>query len=270
MDGLNEVLELINDQNDVPVEITETNVVIGLPLVLTPYSVPNQGDRNTSVKLTGIEYKGYVGDTDVYYKRGDIDKLFEGLSPKIRSREFNTEGVLATINNRYGLKLEMRDLKEYVVPDFTIDELETSKFITFEAIDQSYRWLGKITIELRFGNPKIETVVFVQLLPMLSHPEKIELLDGRYSGRMATYGFDFTAWKDKLVIDPETGQWEDLATVQEVVGLAGLSYWYNGPVLDLPTSAVEDANQDFQRVMVQNITKGTIKGPLYLHYDVSW
>lgn len=270
MNGLDEVLELINDQNDLPVDIREDNVIISLPRAIPPFSVSNQGDRNTGVKLEGIEYRGYFGETEVYYKRGDLDALFKDLNPKLRSREFSVDWVLNTVNNRFGLKLEPRDLKPYEIPEFTIEELETSKYIDFDVVDNSYRWVGKVTIELRFGNPRLEPLIFVQLLPMLSHPEVVEDLDGRYSGRMSTYGYDFTRWKDNLKIDPETGKWQDFATVQEIVRPAGLSYWYNGPVVDLPTSDVEDANQDFQRVMIQYVTKGQIKGPLYLHYDVTW
>lgn len=270
MDGLNEVLDLINDQNALPVNIRTDNVIISLPRALPPFSVPNQGDRNTGVQLGGIENKGYKGNTEVYYKRGDLDKLFTGLTPKLRSREFSINSVLETVNRRYGLKLEHRDLHPYDVPDFTIDELETSKFIKFRVIDNSYRWVGEVNIELRFGNPRLEPLIFVQLLPMLSHPEEVSTLGDQYSGRMATYGFDFTRWKDKLIIDDVTGKWADFATVQEVVKKSGVSYWYNGPVVDLPTIDVEDANQDFQRVMVQYVTQGMIKGPLYLHYDVTW
>lgn len=270
MNGLSDVIELINSQNDLGREIDEGNVIFSLPKGIPPYTVGDQGERNTAVTLNGIVNTGYFGETEIYYKRPDLVKLFEGISPRFRSREFTQQNILNTINNRYGLMLEATDLQPYTVPSFDISELETSKYIDFNVIDNSYRWIGRVTIELRFGNPRIEPLIFIQLLPMLSHPDKLTTLNGRHSGRVMTYGFDFTYWKDDLTISSETGQWENFARVQEIGALAGLGYWYNSAVIDVPVSEIIDANPLFDRVMVQYTQTGQSKGPLYFHYDVNW
>lgn len=270
MNGLDEVIELVNAQNDLSREITDSNVIFSLPSTVPPSTVEGLGERNTLVALEGIVNTGYYGQTEIYYKRPDLTRLFEGLSPRIRSREFTYQSILDTINNRYGLSLEATDIDPYTVPPFTIGELETSKYIDFNAVDNSYRWVGRVTIDLRFGNPRIEPLIFVQLLPMLSHPEKLTTLDGRLSGRMMTYGFDFTYWKGDMKIDPDTGKWDNFVRVQEIGEKAGLGYWYNSTVIDVPTSDLVDANKSFERVMVQYTNTGQSKGPLYFHYDVNW
>ena len=267
---LDDVLELINSQNPLRRTITQDNVFVSLPDDLIPETVVGQGDRNASIVLEGRVNHGYKGATKVYYTRLDLHRLFEGEAPKIRSRHFDQQMLLDIINLQYGLNLQSVDVKNHIVPTFDDSPLETSKNYTLEVVDNSYRWVGKVDIELRYGNPRIEPLIMVQLLPMLSHPANIDTLGGRNYGNMATYGFDFTFWKDDLTIDPETGLWNDFAEVQRIGALAGLGYWYNGPVVDLPTSAVEDANQTFQRVMIQYTPGGLVSGAIYFHYDSNW
>lgn len=270
INGLDELLELVNTQNDLPTVITEHNVIIDSPRPILPYTVVGQGSRNTAVGMKGIDFKGYTGETEVYYRRGDLTGLFAGLDPELRAREFTVESVLGHINSRYGLQLELRDLQPVTVPSFEGDPLETIKYAEYRVIDGSYRWLGTVTIQLTYGNPLLTTVVFVQLLPILKHPDDLDLLNGRLSGRMQTWGYDFTGWKDRLNIDPVSGEWADFADVQDVGREAGIPYWYNSPVVDLPTTAVPESNPDFERVMVQHVTLGAVKGPLYFHYDANW
>lgn len=229
-------------------------------------------DRNTSVTLTGILNKGYKGSVDVYYKRNDLTSLFQGIDPTVRSREFSLQSVLDTINTRYGLFLETTDLVDGgpTIPTFSDVDLETVTDLEFRVRDDSYGWTGTVTIPVLYGNPVIDGVVLVQLLPILKHPDHLEELKERMSGTVSTWGFDFTAYKDDLQVDPETGEWLNFARVQEIGRLAGLSYWYNGLVVDLPTSAVPGANPHYERVMVQEATQGNVLGPIYFHYDINW
>lgn len=271
INGLDELIDLVNTQNDLPRTITQDNVVFEYPRVLLPYSVADQGSRNTAVTLKGIPYKGYDGQTDVYYKRGDLTSLFEGMNPNVRENDLTVDKVLAAVNRKYGLKLELRDLDPVDLSVFDGASLETTEPVELRVIDNSYRWAGTVSIATTYGNPLLTSIVFVQLLPLLEHPDDIELLNGRQSGRMQTWGVDFTAWKDRLQIDPESGQWQNFADVQTVgQEVAGLSYWYNSTVVDVPTDSVPGANPAFERVMVQNTPLGTVKGPLYFHYDVNW
>ena len=226
--------------------------------------------RNTAIKLHGVLNKGYKGSTDVYYRRHSLTELFAGQAPEIRERRFTAQSILDTLNARYGLFLELTDLEPLEVPTFTDNDLETTTPLELSVKDNSLGWTGTVTVGILYGNPVLETVVLVQLLPILTHPEDLEELAGRKSGLLSTYNFDFTKWKDDLQVDPNTQQWLNFARVQEIGKLAGLSYWYNNRVLDLPTSSVPTANQNFERVLVQNYAGGDVLGPLYFHYDANW
>lgn len=271
INGLDELLDLVNTQNDLFYEITDDNVIIGPPQALRPYEVLGQENRNTSVKMTGIQYRGYTGETWVYYRRGDLDSLFLGIDPEFRTRlEVSAESILASVNLKYGLRLEMRDLNPLVLAPFDNPDLEDFIDVELKVIEPSYRWVGTVTVRVIHGNPLITTVVFVQLLPILEHPDDLEQLAGRRSGQVQTWGFDFTAWLPRLNIDPDTGEWSDFADVQVVGREAGIPPWYNSPVVDLPTDAVPGSNPAYQRVKVQYPTMGEVKGPLYFHYDLTW
>lgn len=268
--AVDKILRLINEQNDLWRPVSLDNITMDPPRIAVPGEIEGQEDRNTAVKLTGIPNKGYKNSTEIFYRRNSLTDLFTGLSPEIRSRDFSPQMVLDTINNRHGLFLELADFDSLSVPTFTDADLETTTPIELAVKDNSYGWTGTVTVSLLYGNPELESVVIVQLLPILTHPEDLEELGDRRSGILSTYYFDFTNWKDELQINPDTQHWENFARVQEIGREAGLTYWYNNQVLDLPTSSVPTANQNFERVMLQNYAGGNVLGPLYFHYDANW
>jgi hypothetical protein len=226
--------------------------------------------RNTAIKLHGVLNNGYKGSTDIYYRRHSLTELFAGQNPEIRERDFTAQSILDTLNSRYGLFLELADIVSLEAPTFTEGDLETTAPLELAVKDDSLGWTGTVTVGILYGNPILESVVLIQLLPILTHPEDLEELGTRKSGLLSTYNFDFTKWKDDLQVDPNTQQWLNFARVQEIGKIAGLSYWYNNRVLDLPTSSVPTANQNFERVLVQNYAGGDVLGPLYFHYDANW
>lgn len=270
MDARDKILRLVNEQNDLYHVVSHTTVTMGMPVPVTDSEVAGLEDRNTAVRLTGIRNSGYRGHTDVYYKRHNLNELFVDITPEFRSRDFTRESLLDKVNVRYGLSLELTDLNEYAVPVFTDADLETTHRVELVVRDESYGWIGTVSVDMLYGNPLLTTVVSIQLLPILTHPDSLVELEDRQSGTVATHGFDFTAWQDDLQIDARTGHWATFARVQEIGKLAGLTYWHNGPVVDLPTHAVPEANPAFERVMVQYITGGNVLGPLYFHYDINW
>lgn len=265
------IIKLINEKNDLYREVSLENVRLGLPSPVTTDRVPNLDFRNTAVELEGILNRGYRGVTEVYYQRHNLTTLFQGEDkPHFRDRNMGVQHILDRLNNRYGLFLQLDDLEPFDFGEFTDDDLETSRDIELRVKDTSYGWLGTVTIELRYGNPLIDSVVMVQLLPILEHPDDLNELGERRSGIVSTWAFDFTAWKDDLQINPKNGEWLNFARVQEIGQKAGLTYWYNSRVVDLPTSMVSDANPMFERVMIQNTTRGGVMGPIYFHYDLNW
>lgn len=266
MDGRQTVLQMINEQNTLRRPLTLDNVSLSLPVGKIEGTV-----RNTGVQVAGIHGKGYKGQIEVLYNRHDLPKLFEdaGLTPNLRSNsEITPAWIIEQLNAKYGFYLEATDLMAINVPIF--ESLETTKSIEIVVKESVWDWVGTITLEMTYGNPLLETVVIVQLLPVLTHPVDMQLLLNRKSGYISAYYFDFTGYLDSLKIDPKYGRWANFDQVMAVGLKAGLPAWTNGAVVDLPTSAVPDANQAFERVMIQTYANGGVMGPIYFHYDLNW
>lgn len=266
------LLKLVNEKNDLYRDVTFDNVIMAKPRpVPTEEPIPGLDFRNTAVKLTGVLNRGYRGSTDVYYRRHDLNKLFDGIRPYFRTRAIDLASIIEKININYGIHLELVDIGNVdAFPTWEENELEVTKTYELTVKDASYAWMGTITIDIHHGNPLLEDTVVIQLLPILRHPDDPQELNGLMSGRLSTYYFDFTPWKNDLQIDPVTGHWANFARVQEIGKEAGLDYWYNNRVVDMPTIAVPHANTQFERVMVQTYAGGGVSGPLYFHYDINW
>lgn len=266
MDGRQTVLQLINEQNTLHRDLTLENVSLSLPVGKLAGDV-----RNTGVQVAGIHGMGYKGQIEVFYNRHDLPKMFEeaGLTPNLRTNgEITPAWIIAQLNAKYGFYLEATDLNVINVPIF--ENLEDTKQIEIVVKEASWNWTGTITLEMTYGNPLLETVVIVQLLPVLTHPVDMQLLGARKSGFLSAFNFDFTGYKDKLVRDTRTGRWANFDQVMEVGLKAGMPAWSNNSVADLPTSAVPTANQAFERVMIQTYASGGVMGPIYFHYDLNW
>lgn len=267
MDGRDLIIQMVNEQNTLYRPITLDNVAMSLPVK------KGQNDpRNTGVTLNGVHGKGYKGQTEIFYNRHDLPELFgeAGITPNLRhNAEITPAWIIDKLNTKYGLYLEATDLNNIDVPIF--DQLETTKPIEIVVKDNSWNWVGTITLEMTYGNPLLETVVLVQLLPILEHPTDHKELRGRKSGYMCTYNFDFTAYKADLQRDPKNGRWANFDLVMAAGAKAGLPAWGNaGGIVDLPTSAMPEANPKFQRVMVQSYATGGVVGPILFHYDLDW
>lgn len=267
MDGRELILQLVNEQNVLRQPITVDNVIMEAP---TPKGAEHP--RNTGVVLLGVHGKGYKGKTEIFYNRHDLPELFEeaDITPNLRSNlEITPELVIEKLNTKYGFYLQAIDLEDLEIPVF--EDLETTKTIEIAVKETSWNWVGTITLEMTYGNPLLDTVVFVQLLPILSHPVNLEELGDRKSGYMSTYNFDFTAFVPDLVRDKVSGRWERFDEVMRIGAKAGLPSWGNaGAVVDLPTDAFPGANTKFQRVIVQQYATGDVMGPILFHYDLDW
>lgn len=268
MDGRLQVLQLINEQNTLSRPLSLENVALALPV-----KKGADDPRNTGVQVAGIHGKGYKGQIEIFYDRHDLPELFAeaGITPALRSttvEAITPAWIIAQLNAKHGLYLEAADLETIDIPVFT--DLEETHDIEIAVKDDSWNWVGTITLQMTYGNPLLETVVLVQLLPVLVHPEDMKLLGNRRSGQMSTYNFDFTAYKDDLQIDPKRRRWLNFDRVMEIGAKAGLPAWSNNIVGDYPTSAIPGSNPKFQRVMVQNVSAGGVIGPIYFHYDLDW
>jgi len=270
MDGRLKVLQLVNDANDhLRLPITLDNVDMSLPVKKQDGAGV---DRNTGVQLQGIPGMGYKGSVEVFYNRHDLDELFGGAGVIAKARtngEITAQWLIDQLNVKYGLYLELAEVEDFVLPEFP--SLETTHPIEIVVKEHSWNWAGTVTVETTFGNPLLESVVIVRLLPVLVHPvDPKDLGSARRSGYMTTWNFDFTAYKSELLIDPRNGRWANFNRVREIGALAGLPAWNNNGVQDMPTSAVPGSNTKFQRVMVQPYASGSVLAPIMFHYDLNW
>lgn len=265
MSAIETIYDLINQANpDMFYEASPSNILLGIPEVFA-----GEGTRNTRIPVYGIQNHGYRGVSQVFYERIDLATLFEGVSPTFRSLDFtDAHALLSKINAKYGTFLEIDDVENVTFPVFT----ELEEHYSFELVvkEERLNWVGTLTIELIHGNPALSSAVIVKLLALLNHPHEMRIIGGRKSGLMCTMNFDFTGYKDQLQIDPKTGRWADFGVVQSIGAKAGLVAWPNSPVIDVPTSAIPEANQNFQRVMVQSYSVNGVLGPIYFHYDLDW
>lgn len=266
-----DIVNLINEANTLEREVTLTNVTIHTPIPLSDTTIPGLNGRNSSIKVDGVNNQGYKGTTEVYVTRGELPTLFSGIRPVVRDRSFTAQRIIDEINGKYGLSLELTDFEPWVVPVFETEELEQKQSIVLSVKDGNWYWVGSVTVDVIYGNPELEYAVLVQLMPVLEHPDDPNVLSsGQRSGQLCTYAFDFTKWKKSLQIDPATGLWSDFKTVLEIGRKAGLGNWSNGYVVDLSTADYPLANPDFERVMIQQYTRGDVKGPILFHYDQNW
>lgn len=265
MNATEMIYDLINQANpDMFYEAKPSNITLGVPEVFAGLD-----GRNTRLPVAGIDNHGYTGTSQVFYERIDLATLFVGVLPSFRGLDFtDLHTLLDRINTRYGMWLEIDDVENVVFPEFTTLE----EHYEFEMVvkDARLNWVGAVTVELIHGNPTLESVVHIKLLALLNHPHDMKIIGTRKSGLMSTHNFDFTAYKDQLQIDPKTGRWANFGVVQGIGAKAGLVAWPNSGVVDLPTSAVPEANQNFQRVMVQSYSVNGVLGPIYFHYDLDW
>lgn len=266
MDGRLNVLQLVNEQNALHIPIRLDNVGMATPVAKA------DAERNTGVLLSGIIGKGYKGEVEILFDRHDLSVLFAeaGVTAKARTTGVITRDfILEQLNSRYGLYLEALDIEEPTIPLF--EELETTHQIEIVVRDHSWNWTGRVVVETTYGNPLLETVVLVRVMPLLDHPTDLKILGkNRRYGYMSTFNFDFTGYKQDLQIDPKTGRWANFSRVLEIGAKAGMPSWNNNYVYDRATSQVADANPKFQRVLIQTYATGGVMGPIYFHYDLDW
>lgn len=259
-DSLGQVIKLINDTN-LPLKLLDLkNVVYGTPqAVETP-----EGERyNTSMLLTGVPAFGYWNSVTVLYTRLDMSELV--TDQNVRSVEPLTKPVLVDLLNRqYNLFLTVDDVEDYEVPDI---EAGSTAPLTVVIKDDSKGFVNQIDLIYFHGKPYLDVIIPVRTLNALPHPTNT--IYHVMSARMLTWGIDFTSARPALTIDPKTGRFKDRAAVQQVTAALGIPNWSDGPVSDLATSAVADANPAFERVMIQrNVTSTGMMGDVYLHYNV--
>lgn len=222
-------------------------------------SVVDEFDRNTKVTVEGIPSKGYWGNVVQYYNRLDIGQIFPTLAwqtPLPITRENVYPYLLASTNLNLNIE-DLEDFAEIVLEDG--DEVD----INIKIADNSLQWVGQVTVTIKYGPSWLNLMVRNRELNSLRHPSK--KYDAPY-GRMVGWGFDFSFHYDDLKAN-KTGYMTSYNNLVATTNKLGFPYFANGQLADLPTSAVLDANPEYQRVFVMSRPGGAYTGPLYFHYN---
>lgn len=216
-------------------------------------------DRNTVVTVQGIPSKGYWGDVVQYYNRLDIAHFFPTLNWQT-PLSITRENVFPYFKAATKLDLEIEDLE-----DFAEVVIEDGDEITLNInmAPDSLQWIGTVEVTIKFGPSWLDLMVNRIELDVLRHPSK--KYDQPY-GRMVTWGYDFSIHYDDMKPN-KTGYMTSYNNLVKTTNELGIPYFANGQMFDAATSAVPDANPEFERVFVMTYPGGNYNGRLYFHYN---
>ncbi len=258
MNSNEKILSLVNDSNAPPRLLTAENVSFDLP-------VPDVGITwDTKVILKSVPGQGYVGDAELFYTRISLESL--GLPPTLLSVSgFSKETILGMFNGVLGSFVGVDDLEPFEVPDIALDETKT---ITIIAKETSLGWRGTAEITLSYGRSHLDAIVINRLLPVRVHPNATS---GLPNARWLSDKFDFTSFRDAfqpVYRSSELSTLFDPEAIQNVCKLLGFPDFVPSNIVHSFTASVDDANKDFDAVVIVTIDSNGMVGPLYLHYNL--
>lgn len=249
------VRELINEANDPPKPFTERNLRLDLPVIDVG------ADWNTRLEVEGIPGRGYYGTQEIFYKRIPLETV-QRATPLRSDEVLTSQKILDMFNSAMNLFLTLEDLEPFEAP--ALEEGQNIE-ITLTSLPTSLGFTGTATFFVEYGKAWLDTVIAIKSLSVLNHPIKVT---NKRSARMLTWNQDFTSLRDSLKLKDD-GRFAEFAQLQAACAELGIPTWSNGPAVDVPTSAVEDANQSFHRVIVQpKVSSVGMEGDAYLHYNI--
>ena len=256
--SVDKLLQAINDANQPFRLLTTQNVDVGAPTT-------SEGEGfNSTIKVTGKPLFGYWGDVDVFYTR--LDLATELGSPTVASVDpMTNQQLVDQLNQQTGLWLTLDDLQPFTIPT-DIPEDGTA-VVEIHATDASIGFMGIVNVNVFNGRPQLDVAIRVKSLKALVN---IITPVNAMSARMVTWGMDFTCVRDAIKRNPTTQSYTDWDTLQAMLAAKGIPGWQQGIITDYATSALPDANQAFDRVVVQrNVYSSGIRGDAYLHYNTT-
>jgi len=257
----NSITRLLNEANEKNVPkrpLSLINITPQAPVVL-------EGNEkfNSAITIEAVPGRVYVGQQTLLYKRISLTEALEDLQLR-NTVPFTSEMVIEMVNRQLGLFITPEDLEPFTPPTLELNETKT---LTLVSRPESFGFIGSVEIELMYGRTLLESIIHIRLLDLFKHPDDPAL--AKKSGRMLTWGIDFTSLRDALKVDPATATYTDWTTLQSACLYMGIPSWFQGSIVDYPTSAIDDCNKDFDRVVVQQaVVSSSILGPLYFHYNL--
>ncbi|ANZ48723.1 virion structural protein [Erwinia phage vB_EamM_ChrisDB] len=263
------VFDLINRDNPtLPVKLTPSNCFIEKITNVPVNAASNQ--RNTQARLRGVQGSGVRDSITVYYDRVSLARLLPwgtGVPSQFVTYDAaNTHAALAVLLETYGVNFSQIDIVNANMPGANSPNYTNTVGIT--ALGTSPAYVSAATLRYSRGLPVLDTSIKQDTLPELQHPVDPTL--NKKCVDLLTYGIDFTAYKNLLVVDASgLPQWAGLRKVLDDLGVPA----YSGPlnsntVQDVPTATAGMANKAYDRVVIQTgIDETGAKGRAYYHYN---
>lgn len=256
--SIQRLLKEANEKNVPKRPLTLINISPQIPVV-----VEDNEKFNSAVTIEGVPGRVYVGQQTLLYKRISLPEALNDLTLR-NIVPFTPEMVIEMVNRQLNLFITMEDLEPFTPPVLELNETAT---LTLTSRPESFGFVGTVEIELMYGRTLLESIVTFRLLPLFEHPINPAFV--KKSGRMLTWGLDFTSLRDAIKVDSKTQTFTDWDTLQSACLYLGIPSWTQGIAQDFATSDVEDSNQAFDRVVIQQgVNAMEIIGPMYFHYNL--
>lgn len=188
------VYDLINKENELPIEVTPQNA----PIVKTVA----QGSIVTAT-LKGVRYTGWKNYLDVKYHRIDLGTLFKNVVPSVVT-DYGTHStdIINEVSAATGLSLTDKDIVR--VPINWADPENDGVFTCeIKAVDTNLLFTGSFIVKISGMSPTLETVFPNRELAVLRETSpKPQTGPGArqiINAAMLTYGIDYSAIMDFLI-----------------------------------------------------------------------
>ena len=185
---------LINDENELPIEVTPANA----PIVKTVF----QGSAVLAT-LKGVRYTGWKNYLVVKYHRIDLGTLFKNVVPSVVTNYgTHSTDIITEVSAATGLSLTDKDIVR--VPINWADPENDGVFTCeIKVVDSHLLFTGSFIVKISGMSPTLETVFPNRELSVLKDttpkpqtgPGAREIINAA----MLTYGIDYSAIMDFII-----------------------------------------------------------------------
>jgi len=266
--GKDVILGLLNDAVEFPREVTSNDVFIS-----PPKAVSSPNPTMVEVKVIGLPDGPFEGAISVKYQRMDLTSAFGDIRPKLEGASSGSlHALLPLLSEKLGIQLYPEDILEtdysYIDPDEQVN-------LQLKADPKSLSYQGEGVIQFIRRRYQLSDVLATsKILDVVRFPGDSNT--ARQQVNMRTYSTDFTPYYNSvrrhksynLPADP-TAQRQ---VMLQLFGWANWPYGWDWQLYDFATSERPEANQDYDRVMIQSLAGSepgrTYEGTAYFHYNV--
>lgn len=270
--GKDVLLDLINQANIFPVPLNIDDLKFDKPN-------PVLGKLPTTVEVEVIPMPDttYEGGVKVDYQRMDLTSAFKDIIPRTSGlSEGDLRSMIPYISKELGVYLDPNDFEQV---DYSWMQADEEANIRVRALPTSLSYIGEFFLLYTRLRMTMDLAVKVRDLDVLLHPGAVDPDTDKPLIDVRTYSEDFSEYRHQLRRHSfQPYLFADTTAVRQVMEtVCGFPYWPNNqyfPSYDYATSQVPEANQDYDRVIIQTIYDsqfGTYpyQGHAYLHYNVN-